>query len=105
MEIFPIDVQYVIWRKAFSSQVIEELYRHPVHLLWKQPSKTLKQLCKDKGCYQNGYTDLTELIEDHNLIMITSHCYNCEVHKFPCVYCCSFLFDYQIEYNLWDYSM
>ena len=102
MEIFPTDIQYVVWKSAFSSQVIDELNNFPVHLLWKHPSKKLKLICNDKGCYQHGYTDLVDLIEDHNIS--SSFCINCRIDKFPCIHCCSLLFDYQIEFNLWNYN-
>ena len=104
MEIFPIDIQYVVWKAAFSSQVIEKLNSFPVHLLWKYPSKKLKLICNDKGCYQHGYTDIEDLIEDHHIMLLSSLCLNCRNDRFPCVYCSSTLFDSQIESNLWIYD-
>ena len=103
MEIFPIDIQYVIWKTAFSSQVLAQLQLFPVHSLWFEPSSRLKSLCHDLGCYQVGFNDLDDLIEDHNIIYTWSHCLNCNICRFPCSHCSEFLFDNQIAINLFFY--
>jgi hypothetical protein len=83
---------------------LKELEEFATHTLWYYPSEQLRSYCLDSGCYQRGYTDLYELIEDHNLMLTSSHCDDCKIYNFPCAECCSIMFNDQISQNIWQYS-
>ena len=66
MEALPHDIQWFIWKTFYTTFVVPKIVCDS-ELLWENPSDNLMDLCKDKGCIQQGHHELCEMIEDHNL--------------------------------------
>jgi len=83
----PNDIQWLIWKVFYSNNVIGELHDRQ-DFIWRNPSENLKNLCKDKGCIQQRYHELEEMIEDHNMWAwkdcTEDKCLNCKAFGFPC---------------------
>ena len=87
MDTLPNDVQWFIWKTYYSKCVLNSICSS-VDFVWRNPSDRLIELCKDIGTIQQGYTEIQEMIEDHNMCCwydcIHSKCQNCEDYGFPC---------------------
>ena len=85
--VLPEDLLWVIWKTYNSSFVMKELISSQ-KFLWKNPSARLKALSKDKGCIQQGHSELEDMIEDENMWAwkdcTEGACPNCEHYGFPC---------------------
>ena len=87
IQVLPDGVQYLIWKAYNSTFVMKELISSQT-FTWETPSDNLIDLCKDPGTIQQGYHDLEEMIEDHNMWTfedcVSSKCKNCACYGFPC---------------------
>ena len=83
----PEDLQWYIWRKYFQQHVISDFYGKFRHS-WQCPSDRLLDLCRDKGCIQQGHSELEDLVEDENMwcwnSCVSGKCENCAHYGFPC---------------------
>ena len=83
----PEDLQWYIWRMYFKQHVVPDFYGE-YHHTWENPSDRLLDLCRDKGCIQQGASELEDLVEDENKwawdICVHGKCANCAYHGFPC---------------------
>ena len=83
----PEDIQWYTWRIFFKHHIVPELYGKYQHI-WECPSDRLLDLCRDKGCIQQGSSELEDLIEDENMwawnICVNGKCENCSHYGFPC---------------------
>jgi hypothetical protein len=101
----PNDIQWFIWKIFYTKNVIEELHARQ-DFIWRNPSENLKNLCKDKGCIQQGYHCLEEMIEDHNM-WAWDHCQeikceNCKHQGFPCANLAWYGFQNDFIEGLWE---
>jgi hypothetical protein len=82
-----VDLQWYTWKLYLSNVVLDELVTSHTSV-WSEPSRYLKSICEDVGCIQQGHHELTDLIEDHNMIYyngcVEGHCENCRYFGFPC---------------------
>ena len=87
IQILPDGVQYLIWKSYNSTFVMKELILSQ-KFIWENPSDNLIDLCMDVGTIQQGYHDLEDMIEDHNMWCfhdcVKSKCANCVCYGFPC---------------------
>lgn len=87
MEALPNDIQWFIWKTFYTKFVVPKIVCDR-EFLWENPSDNLMDLCKDKGCIQQGHHELCEMIEDHNLWVYydctVNKCANCQAYGFPC---------------------
>jgi len=87
MEALPDDIQWFIWRTFYSNFIVPKIIRDN-EFIWENPSENLLDMCNDNGCIQQGYHELCEMIEDHNLWVYydctVNKCANCQTYGFPC---------------------
>ena len=101
IQYFPIEIWILIWKKTFSSFVLQELKKQ--ESVWcpkKKQSKQLKRICsEDVGAIQFGYTDFDRLVDKHHKKEIlgfrrkrqihdeclNGDCLNCLRYGFPCI--------------------
>ena len=85
--VLPDGVQYLIWKAYNSTFVMKELVLSQ-KFIWEDPSDNLIDLCMDSGTIQQGYHNLEDMIEDHNMWAFkdccASKCPNCVHYGFPC---------------------
>jgi len=87
MEVFPADIQWLVWRTFFTKFIVDEIIK-TYTCTWKDPSDTLVKLCRDPGVIQQGHHELEDMIEDEDMWVwnscIDDKCGNCALHGFPC---------------------
>ena len=105
MEVFPGDIQWLVWRTFFSRFVVGEIQR-TYNFRWKDPSQMLIDLCKDLGTIQQGHHELEDMIRDENMwawkICSSDRCANCEHFGFPCTNLAHFGFNNEKLECLWQ---
>ena len=106
LQYFPIDIWIIIWKKMFSSFVLQELKQH--ESVWapkKKQSRKLKMICsEDVGAIQFGFTDFDRLVDKYHRTEVWSwrtesiikverctndkcligDCLHCKLDGFPC---------------------
>ena len=93
----PIELELEVWKHYYKNCVTEIEYQHKFR--WEDASTRLAQLVSESGSYQEGYSELEEMMEDHNLIRFQTNdrCYGCRmVGYFPCPLCKQSYFDNRI---------
>lgn len=98
----PIELERLIWEKYFSEYVIDEFYKKCINI-WENPSKQLISKTEDIGCFQNKYSELEYMLEDHKFIKFKGPCDFCKSEKhWPCIFCNDYYFEgkFKKQFNL-----
>ena len=90
MNNLPEDILWYIWKIYNTNNVLDELMSR-TGFVWYKPSRRLMSLVScDLGALQHNYTDLDQMIEDHNMWVyhecVQLRCMDCAEYGFPCHY-------------------
>lgn len=97
MSVLPEDILYKIWKIYYNDNVCRHLeYKNTITGFGNVSPQLKKLLENDRGAYQEGYSGIEEMMEDHKLLEYQKDgmCINCRTNlNFPCNDCNNKYFD------------